>query len=90
MTIVKPLSILAAATLFALPLAAGAQIDTKPSVFSPRPNDQKSLSGPETGKVRTPEPCAIKPVMSDEELKRCGARPPKFAPVAAPAPAPKK
>ena len=33
-----------------------------------------------SGTRLAPEPCTIKPVMTDEELKRCGARPVNYAP----------
>lgn len=79
--------VLAAAVLIAASFAAAAQVGYKPPPFSPSA-DGEGVSSAEIGKSRAPEPCVIKPVMSDVEMRRCGARPPEYARSTPPAPAP--
>jgi hypothetical protein len=62
----KPLVAGICAMLLSLPIVAGAQDMAAPKILAA-----------EIGKRVAPEGCVIKPVMSDDDYRKCGARPPQ-------------
>ncbi len=83
-------AMIAAACCMAMPSAALAQAaETKPEASKPAetspeaPKPPPPPAKPEITRAppqaKTPfEDCVIKPVMSDEDLRKCGATPPKY------------
>jgi hypothetical protein len=81
---------IAAACCIVMPCAALAQpVDPKPAASPPAPTTPEAPKpAPEPAKPEiaraAPQPrtgfedCVIKPVMSDDDLRKCGATPPKY------------
>ena len=62
--------------LLSMPLGAWAQEPPAP-LPAPRDEARPKIVAAEIGKRVAPEGCVIKPVMSDDDYLRCGARPPQ-------------
>jgi hypothetical protein len=73
---VKTIAAPVAWLLLSMPIGAWAQEPPAP-LPAPRYEARPKIVAAEIGKRVAPEGCVIKPVMSDDDYLKCGARPPQ-------------